>query len=145
MTQNADPFTMVTANGETLQGGDQEINLELELRSKYENAFGANPGANTSCLHGKLHDADIENELILGYPWLQENNLAVLPAEEALACGLQNEILLGGWEPPKTDSGSTTAWKFRKMNPHVVQEKVVQAEHSWLEPPNFQKLGKNAK
>ena len=31
MTQNADPFTMVTANGEKLQGGDQEINLEVKI------------------------------------------------------------------------------------------------------------------
>ena len=90
MTPNADPFTMVTANGQTLQGGDQEINLELEFRLKHEKAFEANPGAITFRLQGKFHDADIENELISGYPWLQEKNLAVLPAEEALACGLQN-------------------------------------------------------
>ena len=131
-------------NGETLQGGDQEVNLELDFRLIREKAFEASPGANTFCSHGKLHDADIENELIFGYPWLQENNLAVLPAGEALACRLQNEILLGGWEPPKTDFESTTAWKIRKMNLHEVQGKGVPAEHSWLGPPNFQKLGKSA-
>ena len=81
---------------------------------KHEKTLDTNPGANTFCLNGKFHDADIENELILGCPWLQENNLEVLPAEEALACGLQNEILLGGWELPKIDSRARPPGKFEK-------------------------------
>ena len=49
MTQNADPFTMVTEHGEPLRRGDQEPNLESEFRLKHEKAFDANPGANTFC------------------------------------------------------------------------------------------------
>ena len=120
MTTSADPLKMVTANGETLQGGDQEIDLELDFRLKNEEELPFD--SDTFHLRGKFHDADIENELILGYPWLQENNLAILPAEEALACGIQNEMLLGGWEPPKTDSENSSVWKIRKMNLLIDEE-----------------------
>ena len=48
-------------------------------------------------LKGNFQEADTEDELILGYPWLKENNLAVLTTEGALGCGWENEIILTGW------------------------------------------------
>ena len=60
---------MVTASGDTLKGGDKEIDLEMDFRLKKTKDFGAKNEENTFCLRGKFHDADIEKELIFGYPW----------------------------------------------------------------------------
>ena len=93
---------MVTASGDTLQGGDKETDLELDFRLKNAKDLDVKTEENTFCLRGKFHEADIENELILGFPWLEENGLNIFPVQDALACGLQNKILLGGWSaPPK--------------------------------------------
>ena len=73
---------MVTEKGETLQGGDRGMTLELGFRLKNGRHFDASSEANTFRLIGNIHDADIENELILGYPWLRENNLAVRPPRD---------------------------------------------------------------
>ena len=32
---------------------------------------------------GFFHEADIDDDMILGYPWMQENRVAVLPGENA--------------------------------------------------------------
>ena len=84
---------MVIASGDTLQGGDKEIDLEMDFRLKNPKDFDAKTEENTFCLRGKFHDADIKKELILGYPWLEENGLKISHARDALPCGLQNKIL----------------------------------------------------
>ena len=40
LVASPDPFSMVTASGETLQGGDQKIDLEMDFRLKNSKEFG---------------------------------------------------------------------------------------------------------
>ena len=40
LVASPDPFPMVTASGQALQGGDQEINLEMDFRLKNPRDFG---------------------------------------------------------------------------------------------------------
>ena len=44
-----------------------------------------------------FHEADMEAEMILGYPWLCVHKLAVLPVERAPGVGTGNR-LIAGWE-----------------------------------------------
>ena len=52
----------------------------------------------------------------MGYPWLEENALNIFPAQDALPCGLQLEISLGGWGPLPRGSKSPNVWQIRKGN-----------------------------
>ena len=69
------------------------MDLSFKMKTKGQNEENK---TDVFTLKGNCHEADIEDELILGYPWLQENNLAVLTTEGALGCGWENEILLTG-------------------------------------------------
>ena len=71
-----------------------ELDLSFKMKTKGQNEENE---TDVSTLKGNFHEADIEDELILGYPWLQENNLAVRKTEGALGCGWKNEIILTGW------------------------------------------------
>ena len=123
---------MVTASGETLQGGDQEIDLEMDFGLKNSKRFDTKTEENTVSLRGKFHDADIENALILGYPWAVQNGLNIFPAQDALACGLQNEILLGGWGARPREYKSRNVWQIRKRNMCIVDKKEMPAEDSGM-------------
>ena len=94
MTYSQEALTSVTANGEKLVGGDRKVDFDLDFKMKIRGQKEENqkqPDAFT--LMGTSHNPDIEDDLILGYPWLQENSLALLKTEEALGCGWGNEIL----------------------------------------------------
>ena len=98
-------------------------------------------------MKGKFHEADIEDELIRGFPWLQENNLAVLTTEGALGCGWENEILLTGWEKEDIEEGNHTreypvTWKIRKMALHLTDETEMFGETSWVKGGRILFLGK---
>ena len=126
MTPNKNPLTLVTANGERLKGGDREVELDLDFKMKIrgqkkENEF------EVFTLKGNFHEAEIEDELILGYPWLRENNLDILTTEGALGCGWENEILLTGWEKEDFDETEQldeypVTWKVRELALHLTEE-----------------------
>ena len=69
---------MVTISGEALHAGDTVVNLEIKFPLKRSIDFESKTEENTFCSREKVHDADIENKLMLGYPWLEENALACL-------------------------------------------------------------------
>ena len=70
---------------------------------------------------GCFHEADIDDEMILGYPWLQENRVAILLAENTLGVGENDQCLVEWW--PVTDARPTTKtpantlpdWSVRKL------------------------------
>ena len=120
-----------------VQGGDKEVDLEMDFRLKNTKDFSTQSEENVFCLRGKFRDADIENELILGYPWLEENGLNICPAQDALACGLQNEILLGGWSAPPRKSKNRNVWMIRRMNMYIDgEDEDIDADDSWYEDRN---------
>ena len=67
----------------------------------YYNVFQSanSPGSETEGwrLQGRFHDADIDDDMIVGYPWLQNHKVAVLAGEDALGVGRQIPYLLVGW------------------------------------------------
>ena len=69
---------------------------------------------------GRFHDADIDDDMILGYPWLQEHNVAVPAGEDALGVGREIRDLLVGWpeqEKPEKDESLHVVpkWSVRKL------------------------------
>ena len=70
---------------------------------------------------GCFHEADIDDDMILGYPWLHENRVAVLPGDNALGVGERGQCLVEGW--PVTDTRTTAKtpaktlpdWSVRKL------------------------------
>ena len=127
---------MANANGEKLKGGDREVELDLDFKMKIRGQ-AKETNSEVLTLKGKFNEADIEDELILEFPWLQENNLAVLTTEEALGCGWENEILLTGWEKEDIDGDNHTeeypvTWKIRKMALHLTDELEKFGETSWV-------------
>ena len=64
------PLRLVTANGDMLPGGDTEVDLMVHFR---ERGVDLGPGKERVLgAKGCFHEAEIENDMILGYPWLQE-------------------------------------------------------------------------
>ena len=57
---------------------------------------------------GLLHEAEMEDEMILGYPWLCQHRLAVVPSDHALGVG---SLTVGLRVGRKVTRGST-----RKMS-----------------------------
>ena len=97
------PLRLVTANGEVLGGGDKGV--ELMIHSLQRNAE-AKPGFERVWkAKGFFHEADIDDDMGLGYPWLQENRVAVLPGDNALGVGESCQCLVEGW--PVTDARPT--------------------------------------
>ena len=41
-----------------------------------------------------FHEADIDDDMILGYPWLQKNRVAVLSGDNALGVGERCQCFL---------------------------------------------------
>ena len=69
MTPNEKPLTLVTANGEKLKGGDREVELDLDFKMTIRGQ-AKETNSEVFTLKGKFHEADIEDEFILGFPWL---------------------------------------------------------------------------
>ena len=95
-----------------------------------------------------FHEADIEDELILGYPWLRENNLDILTTEGALGCGWENEILLTGREKEDFDETEQpdeypVTWKVRKLALHLTEETDLFGETNWVKGERKQSLGED--
>ena len=69
---------------------------------------------------GRFHDADIEDDMILGYSWLQEQKVVVVAGEDALGVGREIRCLLVGWseqEKPENDEPTQVVpkWSVRKI------------------------------
>ena len=106
----------------------------MYFRLKNTKDFSTQSEENVFCLRGKFHDADIENELILGYRCFEEHGLNICAAQDALACELQNEILLGGWSAPPRKSKNRNVWMIRRMNMYIDEEdEDIDADDSWYE------------
>ena len=82
----------MTADGRRLGGGDEEVKLTMFFKVKN----GTGSETEGWRFQGRFHDADIEDDMILVYPWLQEHKVAVLEGEDALLLGREIRYLLVG-------------------------------------------------
>ena len=71
------PLSLVAANGQKLSGGGKEIDLELRM-----NIQGMSEQWTAKA---SFHDANIELDGILGFPWLRDNRLVIVSHQDALA------------------------------------------------------------
>ena len=90
---------IVQANGDPVKGGSKEAELRVAFRERVQ------PNDDEELVWratGLFHEAEMEDEMILGYPWLCQHNLAVVPSDHALGVGSTGR-LIAGWE--EGDSG----------------------------------------
>ena len=80
MVPSKEPLQLVTADGRRVGGGD--IGLSLTMFFKVQNGTGSETDGWR--FQWRFHDADIEHDMILENPWLQEHKVAVLAGEDAL-------------------------------------------------------------
>ena len=109
------PLGLVTANGDVLPGGDTEVDLMVHFR---ERGVDVGPGKERVWrAKGCFREADIPDDMILGYPWLQENRVSVLSGDKLLGFGEGCQNLVEGWVkttgPAKGKSLPT--WSIRKL------------------------------
>ena len=71
------PLRLVSANGEVLGGGDKEVELMIHILQR--NAEVERGFETVWKAKGCFHEADIDDDMIPTYPWLQENRVTVLP------------------------------------------------------------------
>jgi hypothetical protein len=87
------PLSLVTASGAKMEGGEREATLGLVLRR--EGGLGQGEGALWTA-PASFYEADIHVEAIIGFPWLEENQLGVFPHLRALALRGEQVVLLRG-------------------------------------------------
>ena len=85
---------------------------------------------------GRFHDAEIEDDMIIWYPWLQKHNVAVLAGEDALGVGREIRYSLVGWpeqEKPEKDERpqEVAEWSVSKLA--LAIHDVLDEE--WIPPP----------
>ena len=95
--------------------------MELLIHFLQRNAE-VNPGFESVWkAKGCFHEADIDDDMILGYPWLQENRVAVLPGDNALGVCEKGQCLVEGWpltegrRTAKTPAKTLSDWSVRKL------------------------------
>jgi hypothetical protein len=80
------PLLLKTASGEALAGGADEVELRLTFSAVTDDDKREANSWSTTVV---VHDGLVSCDLILGYPWLRENQLDVQPWRDALQ--LHNE------------------------------------------------------
>ena len=84
------PLALATADGSRMRGGAHEARLELVLQADRE----LPQGGTTWSAPASFHDADIQVDALIGYPWLQRHKLGVFPHLRALALETRGIFLL---------------------------------------------------
>ena len=97
------PLALLTASGSRMEGGQREVSLELTFGAKH--LKGGGPKTWTTM--AAFHDADIQVDAILSYPWLEEKHLGVFPHLKSLALLADRMLLLGSLNHPKHSSPKT--------------------------------------
>ena len=97
MSRAKEPLVLLTADHSRMAGGDEEVSLDIVFDTDV-------PDPSTCTLRGTFLDANINVDLILSYPWLEENEIAVYPH---LGC-------LGVDTPARLYLTSTSARKPRR-------------------------------
>ena len=74
-------LNLTTANGQTLRGGQRELHTHLLFRKRLR------PGGKVGnyAVDASFHEAEINVDVILGYPWLKSKKIGVFPCFDALA------------------------------------------------------------
>ena len=115
MVPSRSPVRIVQANGEPVRGGAREAELQVTFREREQPNDDEELVWRVTSL---FHEAEMEDEMILGYPWLCEHKLAVLPVDRALGVGTDNR-LIAGWEEEDEgfdhDDERAPDWAVRKL------------------------------
>ena len=69
---------LVTANGQSMEGGESMVDLDVVLNRETEY------GVDEVMVSAEFFEADIRDEAILGCPWLMEKGIGIYPADEWL-------------------------------------------------------------
>ena len=75
MQISKNPLALVTADGTRMDGGSREVTLKLTFKLDQPDQTGNVEWSTT----GTFHDADIQVDAILSYPWLEQSKLGVFP------------------------------------------------------------------
>ena len=75
MQHSRNPLALVTADGNRMEGGKKEVTVQLNFKVDHPD----NPQQVDWSIPGTFHDADIQVDAILSYPWLEASHLGVFP------------------------------------------------------------------
>ena len=90
------PIRLSTVSGSPLPGGQREVQVDLDFRPMGRD--GRPLRVKSWRVPASLYDASMKVDIILGYPWLLENRIGVLPHEAALQADWNGQqVLLRGW------------------------------------------------
>ena len=81
LVHSAKPLILFTANGARMAGGVKEVTLDLLFGAR---AYTSGAKLPDVVVPARFHEADIQVDAILSYPWLRENRLGVWVHELAL-------------------------------------------------------------
>ena len=81
LIHSAKPLVLFTANGARMAGGVKEVTLDLFFGAR---AYTTGAKLPDMVVPAQFHEADIQVDAILSYPWLRENRLGVWVHELAL-------------------------------------------------------------
>ena len=80
MQDSDQPKTLITADGSIMEGGQKEVELTLAFGRVEEGLLVGEYEASAV-----FHEAALEVDAILGYPWMAQQHLGIFPHYHALA------------------------------------------------------------
>ena len=78
------PLALMAANGDVLSGGQREIEASITFHVEPESEIGRRDSTPTWSTMARFYDGEISCDAILGYGWLAQQKLDVLPWRNAL-------------------------------------------------------------
>ena len=73
------PLALMAANGDVLSGGQREIEASITFHVEPESEIGRRDSTPTWSTMARFYDGEISCDAILGYGWLAQQKLDVLP------------------------------------------------------------------
>ena len=92
MRDAAEKLSLRTANGQCMEGGEREVELDLGFRQIARGELLPEPRR----LKAIFYEADIRIDAILSFPWLVSNELGVFPHLKTLASTEPDFVMLCG-------------------------------------------------
>jgi len=123
------PLALTTVNGEILSGGRREVQTKITFHVEPEEELDEGTPNTTWSTLVTFYDGAISCDAILGYGWLAEQRLDVLPRRDALQLHDPPRWILVGQEASRPENPSLTQ-EEAEIWPRAPPSKIPKAKNS---------------
>ena len=139
LSQSPRPLALLTANGARMVGGNKEVALDLLFGAR---AYTTGAKLPDRGVQASFHDADIQVDAILSFPWLRANRLGVWAHQHALELQGRPRILLDNFEeevPSGDEQGTEEETDVEDSEDEEISEE--EADRRWAQVAEVRAMG----